>query len=205
MRKIEVSEEELRELYIDRDLSTSQIAELLGMSAPTINRRLTVFGIPKKGASHFNSGKTSPKRGTILKENEVDKDLLYKSYFSDAKSKREICLEFSIAFKTLNKLFEKWGWDSRTHAEQTSNHNKNYKRGKNYGKQNKNYHYIYTKVAFESHTNECMVCGYKKFKSILEVHHRDGDRSHNEPDNLMILCPNCHKLIHLDIINADKY
>lgn len=26
----------------------------------------------------------------------------------------------------------------------------------------------------------------------LEIHHKDGDRSNNELDNLILLCPNCH-------------
>lgn len=42
----------------------------------------------------------------------------------------------------------------------------------------------------------------------LEIHHKDGDRSNNELDNLELLCPNCHsytetfcrktKYIHID-------
>ena len=29
---------------------------------------------------------------------------------------------------------------------------------------------------------------------VLEVHHIDGDRTHNQPENLQLLCPNCHAL-----------
>jgi len=28
----------------------------------------------------------------------------------------------------------------------------------------------------------------------LEIHHIDGDRTHNNPSNLQLLCPNCHSL-----------
>lgn len=28
----------------------------------------------------------------------------------------------------------------------------------------------------------------------LEVHHKDGDKTNNELDNLQLLCPNCHAL-----------
>lgn len=28
----------------------------------------------------------------------------------------------------------------------------------------------------------------------LEVHHKDGDKTHNELENLQLLCPNCHAL-----------
>lgn len=32
----------------------------------------------------------------------------------------------------------------------------------------------------------------------LELHHKDGDHFNNELDNLQILCPNCHAVLHLD-------
>ena len=29
---------------------------------------------------------------------------------------------------------------------------------------------------------------------VLEVHHMNGDRTNNQPNNLQLLCPNCHSL-----------
>ncbi len=43
---------------------------------------------------------------------------------------------------------------------------------------------------------QCEKCGYKKFE-ILQVHHIDRDRNHNELDNLELICPNCHYEEHL--------
>ena len=43
--------------------------------------------------------------------------------------------------------------------------------------------------------HECECCGLTEWmgKPIpLEVHHKDGDRSHNELSNFELLCPNCH-------------
>ena len=37
----------------------------------------------------------------------------------------------------------------------------------------------------------CARCGYNKHE-ILQVHHRDKDRSNNELENLELICPNCH-------------
>ena len=43
--------------------------------------------------------------------------------------------------------------------------------------------------------HKCECCGLETWlgKPIpLEVHHKDGDRSHNELSNFELLCPNCH-------------
>jgi hypothetical protein len=41
----------------------------------------------------------------------------------------------------------------------------------------------------------CERCGYKKYE-ILNVHHKDRNRQHNEFKNLELLCPNCHAEEH---------
>ena len=60
-----------------------------------------------------------------------------------------------------------------------------------YGDINSNYR----DIAFRNYPNECAVCGYNEDNdiSLLEVHHIDEDRSNNEINNLIILCPNCHR------------
>ena len=42
----------------------------------------------------------------------------------------------------------------------------------------------------------CEICKYDAVKEILGIHHRDGNRKNNKKDNLLIVCPNCHSLIH---------
>jgi len=42
----------------------------------------------------------------------------------------------------------------------------------------------------------CVACGYD-FMPILEVHHIDRDKTNNNPANLEVLCPNCHRKKHL--------
>ena len=41
----------------------------------------------------------------------------------------------------------------------------------------------------------CERCGYGKTE-ILNVHHKDRNRSHNELGNLELICPNCHAEEH---------
>lgn len=45
---------------------------------------------------------------------------------------------------------------------------------------------------------KCSVCGYD-IESVLEVHHRDGNRENNEIENLDVLCPTHHKEYGLSI------
>ena len=43
---------------------------------------------------------------------------------------------------------------------------------------------------------KCSICGNTGFWNdkplILQLHHIDGDRTNNSPENLTFLCPNCH-------------
>ena len=45
--------------------------------------------------------------------------------------------------------------------------------------------------------HKCAVCGWNEDERILEVHHKDENREHNELNNLAILCPICHRKITL--------
>lgn len=54
----------------------------------------------------------------------------------------------------------------------------------------------YRELAFKVHPNLCNRCGYNRYKDVLVVHHKDRNRSNNTPDNLEILCPNCHEEEH---------
>jgi hypothetical protein len=36
----------------------------------------------------------------------------------------------------------------------------------------------------------------------IEVHHVDGDRNNNEPDNLIPLCRDCHMQLHTEGLNG---
>lgn len=51
----------------------------------------------------------------------------------------------------------------------------------------------------DKHNNKCSKCGWGEVNLFtgnvpLEIHHKDGDYTNNDEDNLELLCPNCHSL-----------
>lgn len=50
----------------------------------------------------------------------------------------------------------------------------------------------YRDRALKHYGKACTICGYA-IEQVLEVHHRDGDREHNEIENLDVLCPTHHE------------
>lgn len=54
----------------------------------------------------------------------------------------------------------------------------------------------YRKIAFEHHQAYCNRCNYSKYESVLQVHHKDRDRTNNKLENLEVLCPTCHTEEH---------
>ncbi len=57
----------------------------------------------------------------------------------------------------------------------------------------------YRKIAFDSYPPICACCGFG-IPEVLEVAHIDGERSNNKINNLVILCPNCHKMHDIGLI-----
>lgn len=59
----------------------------------------------------------------------------------------------------------------------------------------------YRKLAFDKYPALCAHCGFG-IPDVLEAAHIDGKRSNNALWNLVILCPNCHKMHDLDLIST---
>ena len=60
----------------------------------------------------------------------------------------------------------------------------------------------YRKLAFQYYHPICAHCGFG-IPDVLEVAHIDCNRSNNDISNLVILCPNCHKMHDLDLISTE--
>lgn len=55
----------------------------------------------------------------------------------------------------------------------------------------------YRETAFNTYEHKCAICGWNEDEDVLEVHHIDANRNNNNLDNLIILCPTCHKKLTL--------
>ena len=62
----------------------------------------------------------------------------------------------------------------------------------------------YRRNAFEHYENKCAICGYNKEIELLEVHHKDENRKNNNLNNLIILCPLCHKKLTMHLYTLTK-
>lgn len=62
----------------------------------------------------------------------------------------------------------------------------------------------YRRNAFIHNDHKCALCGWDKDERVLEVHHIDENREHNTMDNLIILCPTCHKYLTLHLYDLDE-
>lgn len=57
----------------------------------------------------------------------------------------------------------------------------------------------YRQRAFDAYPHKCAICGWNKDSRILEVHHINESHDDNSLENLIILCPTCHKHITLQL------
>lgn len=60
----------------------------------------------------------------------------------------------------------------------------------------------YRKIAFDTYPNICAYCGFGII-GILQVAHLSHNRKDSSPENLVILCPTCHKMYDGNLISKD--
>lgn len=122
-------------------------------------------------------------------------------WISENKSKAFICKELNCKQDTLNRYLQIMGieysgnqsgkgmtkkrskWDLETYLANSSDIQSNKVRNK------------ILEEKIKPHQCEC--CGNTEWMGQpipLELHHKDGNRHHNELSNFILLCPNCHAL-----------
>lgn len=51
--------------------------------------------------------------------------------------------------------------------------------------------------AYRKFAGPCIICGFP----YADVHHKDGNHNNNDVANLVSLCPNHHRLVHMNLLN----
>ena len=60
---------------------------------------------------------------------------------------------------------------------------------------------------WERDKGRCVVCGavLTRGKHKFAVHHIDGDKTHNDFDNLVLVCPTCHAMLHDKTVDGHMF
>lgn len=130
-----------------------------------------------------------------------DRDLLASMYAQY--STPEIAQMWNCEASTIQKWMKRLGIETRSYEEQWNFKSKNGVRTftpkgfdlQLYKEQIKLSDFLSKKtvIFIKEVVGSCQSCGYDE---TLDLHHIDEDRTNNEPENHVILCPNCHALIH---------
>lgn len=51
-------------------------------------------------------------------------------------------------------------------------------------------------AALRFRTKKCPICGWNEYPEAFVIHHIDHNRHNNDLSNLIVLCRNCHFLVH---------
>jgi len=115
--------------------------------------------------------------------------------YANLKIKMEkLCKAFNASDDTIVRAMKKKGLAMRKTVGFCDEENSNWKGGRSL-------HYAKNVALRRFKRNQCVVCGYK---NSVDVHHWDENNENNKPDNLILLCPNHHREVHLKILSKSN-
>jgi len=99
-KKLDIPEEELRRMYWDEEMSQAQMADALGCSWNSIQRRMAEYGIPNR-------------RSPIP----ISQDVLQNLYLDQKKSAIEIAVMYRCGTSSIHRLMVKYNISARSSTE----------------------------------------------------------------------------------------
>ena len=170
--------DKLYDLIVNQEMSYEEIGRMYGCSGANIKNAAVRLGLPIKKRREVNDSETfnrgTAKEGTCL--NCGNKFVLHKS------STGKFCSVHCQCEYEYHEYIRKW------------------KAGEVDGTKNKYDVSRYVRrYIFEKNNSCCEVCGENLVnpytgKSILQIHHIDGNCLNNREENLQLLCPNHHAM-----------
>ena len=128
------------------------------------------------------------------KLSEKEKKELVELYQKNDIKMTELCEIFKVSDDTIVRIIKKKGVSVRKTAGFCDEKNSNWKGGFSL-------HYAKNIAIRYFEKNECVVCGYE---NSTDVHHLDKNKRNNNPENLVLLCPNHHREIHVGILKTNE-
>ena len=119
---------------------------------------------------------------------------LIKLYKNPKIKMEKLCDVFGVSDDTIVRAIKREGVPIRKTVGFCDKENSNWKGGLSS-------HYAKNVAKRHLKINKCVVCGYRVS---TDVHHWDKNRYNNKPDNLVLLCPNHHREVHLGIIDKNN-
>lgn len=114
--------------------------------------------------------------------------------YKDASIKmRKLCEMFRVSEETIRRAMKRKGISPRVTVGFYNKENSNWKGGYSL-------HYAKNIAIRHFKKNECIICGYK---ISTDVHHIDENKKNNNPNNLILACPNHHREIHLGLVTKE--
>lgn len=170
--------EDLKKMILDDKLPYEEIGRLYGVTGNAIKKAALRYGI----------------------ELPVRRKVNEKETFNYRKPKMGVCTNCGKEFVLYKSTTGKFCC-SKCHKEyQYTEYIRKWKNGEVNGRTNSfNVSGYVRKYIFIKNNDTCEVCGKSYVnpftgKSILQIHHVDGDCMNCTEDNLKLLCPNCHTM-----------
>ena len=173
---MKISEDVLKKLYIKDELSLDAISISTGINRSTIYWYLKKFNIPMRNISNARKISFSSGRSIITEKflNSVRKNVIIaRKGITDISRKKQ---SVSIKKRYDNGLVP---WNFKEGSQNELNRRVRRPRWMQL-----------SKLIRERDNNICRICN--KTKSIMQVHHVDGDEDNNSYDNLITVCASCH-------------
>lgn len=219
MRKIIINKEKLKELYVDKKLSSIKCASFLKCDLSTIIERLREYNISVRTISEANKGKKYPNRkrpipfteghrrkigefnkNKIISEKtryKISKTLMGNTNALGAERSEEIRRKYSESKKgKKNPMYNKRG-----------EYCPNWKGGISFEPYPVTFNRELKELIRQRDNYQCQLCGMPEIENIekLSIHHIDYNKKDCLPSNLISLCRRCNAKVNYNREYWEEY